>query len=66
MTLDDIEDLEGVVLRGKYREAGLDIAVGGRKPSWFDWEMYILDEAKAWERVTFYFDGQVHPNPFTR
>lgn len=64
VTLDGVEDIGNSLVRGKYREAGVNALVGGRTPSWLDWEMYILNQANAWDRVTFYQDGNVVANPF--
>jgi len=65
VSLDGVEDLGGSIARGAYREAGVPfVQVGGRSPSWFDWEMYTLDSAGAWDRTTFYLGGKVVPNPF--
>jgi Pretoxin HINT domain len=64
VSLDGVEDIGGSLLRGRYKEAGVPATVGGRSPSWFDWEMHTLDQAGAWDRVTFYKGGDVVPNPF--
>jgi hypothetical protein len=67
VTLDGVEGRDGVLMRGKYAEAGVSNAeVDGRQPSPFDWEMYMLDEGKAWSRVTFYEGGKVVDNPFVK
>jgi hypothetical protein len=66
VSLDGVEGTSDAISRGKYREMGLEATIGGRTSSWFDWEMYILDEANAWGRVTFYKNGDVVSNPFGR
>jgi hypothetical protein len=65
VSLDGVEGVEGSITRGAYREMGArGVTVGGRSPSWFDWEMYTLDKAEAWGRTAFYRGGNIAPNPF--
>jgi hypothetical protein len=64
VSLDGITGRDRAILRGRYKEAGMNTAVDGQRPSWFDWEMYTLDEANAWGRVTFYENGNVVSYPF--
>src|SRR4051794_26881557 len=44
-----------------HRAGGHGVTVGGRPPSWFDWEMYTRDNAGAWGRTIFYRGGKHRP-----